>query len=342
MKKILTVVGIGFAVIVLAILIYPTQNRSQKSLEKKPAVPPKPVITQTAQVEPIRELAVSVKKVEPPPSAPSQMPLKPGEDLSYYVSGAISAQWTFGADLKSGVLRTYYKTGELWMEIQFREGRLNGTWRSFYPTGKLWTQVLYEKGVRSSAWKVFYEDGEVWAELHEEEGVVKTPPCLYSFGGKPALGTQFDQLSGSGYFKAYDAEGRPMSDWGFSKDGANSVKTFYQDGRMSSEWYLKNGIPHGEVRFYYPDGTLMAQQIFQDGRHSGDGALHYINGQLWVETKYDATGLEDSAAFYYPGGALWFKIVFQPKGEASYPKLVSEIKVSAEAVEESPSPAVRS
>jgi antitoxin component YwqK of YwqJK toxin-antitoxin module len=61
----------------------------------------------------------------------------------------------------------------------------------------------------------------------------------------------------------------------------------YPDGKLQSEWPLKNGRYHGTVKEWYPNGKPKAETEFKNGQRSGKNVEWTEAGLLYMERIYD-------------------------------------------------------
>ncbi|PIQ85966.1 MAG: hypothetical protein COV74_06635 [Candidatus Omnitrophica bacterium CG11_big_fil_rev_8_21_14_0_20_45_26] len=85
------------------------------------------------------------------------------------------------------------------------------------------------------------------------------------------------------------------------------LKTFYENGVVSSEWPYTSGEPDGTVKAYYDNGMLWREWTFVNGVREGIEKAYYPNGTLWMSANFQNGVQEGLARIYYPNGAVWIE-----------------------------------
>ena len=81
------------------------------------------------------------------------------------------------------------------------------------------------------------------------------------------------------------------------------TKTYFPNGKLSSETFYNNGVQEGRETSYYEDGKLLYERFYAGGKREGNFKVYYLNGKIrrdetyklneWVSGKmYDSTGVE--------------------------------------------------
>ncbi|MGB0165320.1 MAG: toxin-antitoxin system YwqK family antitoxin, partial [Luteibaculum sp.] len=82
-------------------------------------------------------------------------------------------------------------------------------------------------------------------------------------------------LKTEGYNKLYYENGKLASE-GFSKDGKPEGywKTYYQNGQLKSEGSRKNFQLEGIWKFYDSDGNLSSEITYEEGKKNGPNRIY--------------------------------------------------------------------
>ncbi len=197
--------------------------------------------------------------------ASAREPEGPEAVEAFYADGTRSARWELNADRQTGVLRIYHREGGVWIEAQIREGRLHGYFRRFHPSGILYASEQYELGQRSGDNQFLYPEGGAWVIWRVRDGLLMSRPTLFSENGKEER--PLVMSDGGGHFKAFDPEGKLITEWSGGADGGRStLRTFYADGRVSSEWELNREILQGGAELYDREGNRFWRAEFENGQ----------------------------------------------------------------------------
>ena len=81
------------------------------------------------------------------------------------------------------------------------------------------------------------------------------------------------------------------------------------EGKVRSEYMLKEGILQGFTRTYYKNGQIYRDYNMKDGKLNGIAKTYYENGQLKSETNYIDGVREGNAKGYFENGQLEFDVI---------------------------------
>lgn len=88
-----------------------------------------------------------------------------------------------------------------------------------------------------------------------------------------------------------------------AKKFQGTTKTYFQDGKLSSETFYNNGEKEGREVSYYKNGNMYDERFYAGGKREGNFKTYYANGKVrrderykfneWVSGRmYDSTGVE--------------------------------------------------
>ena len=88
-----------------------------------------------------------------------------------------------------------------------------------------------------------------------------------------------------------------------AKKPQGSTKTYFPDGKTSSETFYNNGEKEGQETSFYNSGNIFYELFYASGKREGNLKMYYGNGKIrrdetyklneWVSGKmYDSTGVE--------------------------------------------------
>ena len=79
---------------------------------------------------------------------------------------------------------------------------------------------------------------------------------------------------------------------------------YYESGEVQLEGFFKNDVPDGLFNQFYKDGKIKTIALFVDGKREGELKNFYENGELYSSIFYK-NGIEDGDyKFYYNDGTL--------------------------------------
>lgn len=268
-----------------------------------------------------------------PVNQTKKSPLSLSGDDAYYHDGTMSAKWEFDSDITKGLLSAFYPDGSKWVELRFQKGKPHGAFTYYYPNGSTFQKGVYKEGQPEGERITYYENGQEWIREVYAYGLLQGIPQIFSESGQEEQLYKTDSQKETGYFKAYNADGSLATSWN-SQGGVieTMIQSRFVSGQISSEWPVKGEKLNGEVKIYYPDGTLLKTAVYKEGVAQNPGKTYHANSSVWIERSFDDEGKMKNTRFFYPTGFELFKIYHQNIEAKYYPRLNSEIKVSAEIV----------
>ena len=88
-------------------------------------------------------------------------------------------------------------------------------------------------------------------------------------------------------------------------------KEYYDNGVLKKEYKLKNGEPHGLVKFYFPNGKIKETTYFENGIRNGLSKGFYTSGEIEWQINY-TKDLEDGLyQEYFKNGNLKHSCFFR-------------------------------
>ncbi|MBN2825258.1 MAG: hypothetical protein JXQ76_08045 [Campylobacterales bacterium] len=92
---------------------------------------------------------------------------------------------------------------------------------------------------------------------------------------------------------------------------AQTIKTFYPDGKLKSATFYKKGKKNGVEHIYYPDGaTLKYAKNYEEGKLHGLQQIYRKDALLILEENYKE-GKLDGKSRYYTGGLLNKEVLYK-------------------------------
>ncbi|MBU3758444.1 MAG: toxin-antitoxin system YwqK family antitoxin [Candidatus Omnitrophica bacterium] len=243
-----------------------------------------------------------------------------------HANGRISSAWNFRNGVLEGTVVFYFPSGAVWMEYPFIQGQETGSEREYDESGRLVLEKQIAAGTPQGELKQFYAGGQPWMKASVIQGVFETLPELLSESGEKAESAGFSGQpfpQGQGVFRVLSQTGDAKAEW---SGPAGIIRSFYADGKASSEWPHQGQRPHGPVKFYFPGGSIWREIPFQEGRIEGKVQTYYPGGSLLRETAYQDGRKHGKSVFYYEDGTLWAELLFSEGKLQSQPKAYSQRK----------------
>lgn len=105
---------------------------------------------------------------------------------------------------------------------------------------------------------------------------------------------------------------------------AQSIQTYFSDGKISSLWTFREGVLWGMFVLYHSNGNIWIEGAFEKGKAHGHWRRLSEEGTLNAEFHYNDGALHGPLKEYYPSGVLWAELTFVEGALPGLPHLFSE------------------
>lgn len=157
----------------------------------------------------------------------------------------------------------YYPNGQLQWEYLFQNGEVREA-KWYDELGRLSARALYS-GTQQTLSEGYRSDGSLaWQSRVLTDG--REDVTRFGTGRRPEMRYQTVDGQVEGESTLYQANGLPRQVVTFHKgipDGP--ARTFYEDGRLESEYSYRQGQLDGPYRSYARDGAPLAEALFENG-----------------------------------------------------------------------------
>jgi uncharacterized protein len=215
---------------------------------------------------------------------------------------------TYKNGLLHGNFQSYYSNSQLRMEGEFFAGLNHGEWIYYHPNGKIKSKGSYFHGEKTGLWESFdifgnkfitynyqfdlenglkywyYNNGNIESEINNYEDNRHGKSVYYAKTGEIREVRYYLH----GYYVGYsylNAENQ-LVDTIFLENGNGSVKAFYPNGNVSTEYTFLNGDYHGSYKIYYPGGSLQETRNYNYGNQIDSVCMYYSDGKLFQVINY--------------------------------------------------------
>ncbi len=320
MKKFIITIVAGYLIIAAVIFFLPKMKQDTTSLPK------------SFQDENLKRTThkkgIWMTKAPPPSEALRKVEMRrtkvPTTFRTYYGNGALSSEWQSDQqreqqETAKGNFKAYYQDGNIWLDINLRNGRPDGVFRVFYPNGFLWEEGSYSEGQLNGDLRYYYPTGSIWVDSVYQSGLLVSVSKLCSETGEQ-LKVEIDGAAPRSGSDATILSGQ-------SNSATSTLKTYYDNKTMSSEWSLAGRVLQGVVAFYYPSGEVLNEVTYRASKPVKSFVAYYLNKRVWYEVTYEA-GLRSMTAVYYPSGKPWFSLNHGGQERDLIPRAFSEKEAS--------------
>ncbi|MBL4594874.1 MAG: hypothetical protein JKX68_13830 [Flavobacteriales bacterium] len=225
-----------------------------------------------------------------------------GKYFGNYFSGKRSVTGDYFNGEYHGLWKWYYENGKIKKEGTYIHGNKNGVWKTYYKNGKLKTENHYEYGYAFKTEKTFNKQGVLIQTRDFTNNNLHGEINFYSEEGKAQLTRyyQHGELIGYGYL---DKNGKPTPMISIKNETAKIV-AYFDNGKISREMELRNGLFTGIYKEYYYTGQIFEEQKYENDEREGTFKAYYPDGTLMAEKPYNLGQLNGELKEYYPNGKL--------------------------------------
>ncbi len=254
--------------------------------------------------------------------------IKHGSYKSYYFDGKLEAEGAYVNGTQNGAWTWYFENGKPNLKVTYVLGSLDGEYVRYYKNGQIEDSNFYELDDPVGTWKSYYEDGVLNVKTSYLHGKLHGRKEFYSPNGKLQLIRFYDHGTLIGYSYS-DKNGIELAMIPIVNETAK-ITAYYDNGKISREFEIKNGQYIGTYKTYFYNGQLKEEFVHENGEYQGPKISYYANGKVKERKEYLIGELHGKATKYYEDGTLMEEAVFknniQIGNAASYNKAGKKIK----------------
>lgn len=187
-----------------------------------------------------------------------------GELIDYWSNGFVKFNVTILDKNLHGPYVFYFKNGQVEDTMYFDHGVLSGEALQFDKDGNLLCKEVYNKDTLISRHDFFYKKGrlveEQYVEINKasrqipEYKMIKSKSRSVSYSPEKTM----EALPSFGYLVQYHKNGKVKAkEPRINSKGNGKCYTYFKDGGKASEYFLKDGLKHGEEIIYKKDGSVI-------------------------------------------------------------------------------------
>ena len=198
----------------------------------------------------------------------------------------------------TGTWKEWRRDGSVKGQVEVVKGVRHGRYVSWYIEGPKATEKFYKNGKLHGPFTVWWHDGRKILESFYENGAEHGKVTTWARSGNGDLisvtwkcrGYRVLTLAGpgadiprnfTGVWKIYREDGRVSEEMEVS----NGIRhgrfvTWHEEGPKASEGYFNHGKPHGKLRLWYEDGLRRNQTSYKEGLEHGKSTNWDWHGNL--------------------------------------------------------------
>nr|MBQ0091361.1 toxin-antitoxin system YwqK family antitoxin [Candidatus Enterousia merdequi] len=217
-----------------------------------------------------------------------------GMVVVYNDAGQVSDTFKVKNGLQNGIIKSFFESGKIKRKQQVKHGKLYGLDTEFYQNGNKKREYKYKDGKAYGVYKEFFENGKIKIKRDYKDGQVDGNEFWYYETGEVLLQASYKN-------------GKRIT----------PMKFFYESGAIKAEWERRtNNKIDGYAKTYYENGKLESELFYKDGKIDGEGKRYDVNGRLESEETYDNDVLKKKYVYKYDvDGSLLYKEIYNGKKE---------------------------
>lgn len=206
-----------------------------------------------------------------------------GVRLCYTMQGELEIEIPYKMGIRHGTYKSYYTDGTPREEIEFRDGLWNGIHKEYYSNGSLRSKCTYRDDKKQGIEERYYSNGTVATRSNYVNGCENGLTIIHHDNNEIDSITYADgkRVKVKGYYPS----GRLMRNW--THGTTDTIKNYFENGNLSSLYYIQGGEFHGYYTTYYLNGKIKRKVPLKKNKITG-----YI-------IEYSDNGKEKSRSEYY-------------------------------------------
>ncbi len=227
-----------------------------------------------------------------------------GESKIYYYNGKIKSEGAIKNNIQTGHYKHYSFAGKLTEEGDYNDqGKTIGVWKNYYSSGIPESESTYNNSGDMITYKEYDNDGKLWQVYHYVSGNLDEL-IFYNKEGKEI--SRSEKVHGKTNIIGYWPDGVTVKYKGqylnAGKDGY--WEYYYSNGGLSSTEEYTKGDATGHFQSFYLDGTLSEDYFMKSGDNDGYDISYFRNGKIQIEGWYVAGKKDGTWREYFPDGTI--------------------------------------
>lgn len=237
----------------------------------------------------------------------------------FFPNGKLEEFVIYKNGLKHGESIKYDIFGKVKEVSKYENNKLEGEHIIYHNNGKVKRASTYENGKMNGVVKYYHENGQLQRESIFKEGKLHGASFTYDDLGNLMAKRNYyeDELASYEYMDANGKLTTPI----LVVNGNANVKCFYQNGKPSLEYTIKNGELEGRRKEFHSNGNLVSDEEFENGYNKGTEKIYYSNGKPKTIITYKYGVNDGLYSEFYENGKIKYKVNYladEKYGDAIY------------------------
>jgi antitoxin component YwqK of YwqJK toxin-antitoxin module/Tfp pilus assembly protein PilF len=235
--------------------------------------------------------------------------VKDGYTVTRYVHGQVKAEGWYTKNEAQGYWLYYNELGNLTDSIYYLADDMNGLRGQFWPNGKKQYETEYRGGWVSGTTE-YDSNGAAFSHVSLPAGTGRY--TLNFPNGAVFLDANYVHGHLEGVRKTWFFDGKPSTEEYFRNGLQDSVEKGYNHfGKQTAERWYHAGDKTGKWKFYGDDGKLVRTEEYREGEMNGKRIYYFPNGSKEEEDSVKDGDLEGTLKKYDPSGALLYQLTYK-------------------------------
>jgi uncharacterized protein len=222
--------------------------------------------------------------------------------IIYYPDGRIMKQFFYDMGNLDSTFIEYSSTGKIITEGQYVNNSAHGLWKHYDVNGVLEYTDSFKYGKLEGSQIYYYSNGNIETVVPYKSDEKNGWLTKKSYSGELIYKIKYENGLPISYTYE-DASGNLVPDISI-KNYAGHIRTFYKNGKLSSEFDFENGHYHGKRKIYYPDGNIYVEQDYSYSLLDGADKCYYPNNKLKYAHNYKFDKLQGAYIYYDENGQI--------------------------------------
>jgi len=225
-----------------------------------------------------------------------------GPSISYHGNGKESLKGGFFMGIYHGLWQSFHDNGELENSGEYFYGDKIGSWGTYNNKGVLVMEEKYVTGQLHGLMSGYHDNGKLDYTINYESNFENGSANYYDRNGILQFTREYYYGKIVGY-TYLGTNGSPVETISITNE-TGVVKSFFENGKISREYEMKNGLFVGNYSEFYENGQLMATTDYIDGIINGIRTEYWDNGEVKSEEPYFDNYLNGEVKHYNKNGNL--------------------------------------
>lgn len=205
--------------------------------------------------------------------------------------------WSF-----DGKSLAWDEEGHIIARLFYQKGKLHGPYETFHSNGMKERTSFYENGLLEGEDSLFDTDGTLLEKIVYVHGKREGKAQGFHSGGAPAWNEEYsaNRLINGSYFSQ---QGDLLSS---VKEG-KGTRSIFDDGTLSSQQEIVDGVPHGSVTIFEKDGSIERTYFIVNGKKEGTEQRFFPNGKPRIQIEWKEGSVHGTVITWYQSGGMQSK-----------------------------------